>query len=150
MIKGTRVMVSIVLDALADGISEAEILAEYPHAHGRGGPGGGSVRRGPRPRRIPCGLGFLRVKVDENLPDSALAPLSEAGIDVDTVTDEGLAGADDPAVLDAASLEKRLVLTMDRATPCRRRRVLVRVHAGRDVSGQQGCQLPPARYWAMA
>ena len=30
VITGTRVMVSIVLDALADGMSEAEILAEYP------------------------------------------------------------------------------------------------------------------------
>ncbi|MFW6034358.1 MAG: DUF433 domain-containing protein [bacterium] len=30
VIKGTRVMVSIVLDALADGMAEDEILAEYP------------------------------------------------------------------------------------------------------------------------
>ncbi len=29
-IKGTRVMVSGVLDALADGMSEAEIMADYP------------------------------------------------------------------------------------------------------------------------
>jgi uncharacterized protein (DUF433 family) len=29
-IKGTRVMVSVVLDALADGMSEAEVMAEYP------------------------------------------------------------------------------------------------------------------------
>jgi uncharacterized protein (DUF433 family) len=33
VIKGTRVMVSIVLDALADGMTEAEILAEYPQCH---------------------------------------------------------------------------------------------------------------------
>lgn len=30
VVRGTRVMVSVVLDALADGMSEAEILAEYP------------------------------------------------------------------------------------------------------------------------
>jgi len=30
VIGGTRVMVSIVLDALADGMTETEILAEYP------------------------------------------------------------------------------------------------------------------------
>lgn len=30
VISGTRVMVSIVLDALADGMTEPEILAEYP------------------------------------------------------------------------------------------------------------------------
>lgn len=30
VVRGTRVMVRVVLDALADGLSEAEILAEYP------------------------------------------------------------------------------------------------------------------------
>lgn len=30
VIKGTRVMVSVILDALADGMTEAEIAAEYP------------------------------------------------------------------------------------------------------------------------
>ncbi|MGH9189154.1 MAG: DUF433 domain-containing protein [Acidimicrobiales bacterium] len=30
VIKGTRIMASIVLDALADGMSEDEILADYP------------------------------------------------------------------------------------------------------------------------
>lgn len=30
VIKGTRVLVSVVLDALAEGMSEAEIVAEYP------------------------------------------------------------------------------------------------------------------------
>jgi uncharacterized protein (DUF433 family) len=29
-VRGTRILVSIVLDALADGMTEAEILAEYP------------------------------------------------------------------------------------------------------------------------
>lgn len=30
VVRGTRIMVSIVLDALADGMTEAEIIAEYP------------------------------------------------------------------------------------------------------------------------
>lgn len=29
-VRGTRIMVSIILDALADGMTESEILAEYP------------------------------------------------------------------------------------------------------------------------
>ena len=29
-VKGTRVMVSVILDNLADGVSEAEILKSYP------------------------------------------------------------------------------------------------------------------------
>lgn len=56
----------------------------------------------------------MRVKLDENVPASALVPLSDAGVDVDTVADEGLIGADDPAVLVAASREGRVVVTMDR------------------------------------
>lgn len=30
VVRGTRIMVSIVLDALADGMTEQEIIAEYP------------------------------------------------------------------------------------------------------------------------
>jgi uncharacterized protein (DUF433 family) len=30
VVRGTRVTVTVVLDALADGLTEAEILAEYP------------------------------------------------------------------------------------------------------------------------
>jgi uncharacterized protein (DUF433 family) len=29
-VRGTRILASIILDALADGMTEAEILAEYP------------------------------------------------------------------------------------------------------------------------
>lgn len=56
----------------------------------------------------------MRVKLDENVPASALVPLSEAGVDVSSVADESLVGADDPAVLGAASREGRIVVTMDR------------------------------------
>ncbi len=34
-IKGTRVLVSVILDNLAEGISEEEILREYPSLHPR-------------------------------------------------------------------------------------------------------------------
>lgn len=30
VVRGTRIMVSIILDALADGMTEDEIIAEYP------------------------------------------------------------------------------------------------------------------------
>lgn len=30
VVRGTRIMVSVILDALADGMTEDEILAEYP------------------------------------------------------------------------------------------------------------------------
>ena len=50
----------------------------------------------------------MRVKLDENVPMRAAAPLAALGHDVDTVVDEGLAGtADDalwPHVQEAARL----------------------------------------------
>ncbi len=56
----------------------------------------------------------MKIKLDENLP-TLVGPIVEAaGHDVDTVVDEGLAGADDPSVAAAATVEGRLVLTLDR------------------------------------
>jgi predicted nuclease of predicted toxin-antitoxin system len=56
----------------------------------------------------------VRVKLDENLPRSAGPILAAAGHDVDSVEDEGLAGADDPTVSAAATADGRLVITFDR------------------------------------
>ena len=53
----------------------------------------------------------MRVKVDENLPESAVRVVKAAGHDVDTVRDEGLTGADDPAVMAAAVEARRMVFT---------------------------------------
>lgn len=56
----------------------------------------------------------MRLKLDENLPDDARAVAESLGHDVDPVADEGLTGADDPHVLDAARREGRFVVTLDR------------------------------------
>jgi hypothetical protein len=56
----------------------------------------------------------VRVKLDENLPDSVLSILGGAGHDVDTARAEGLRGAKDPAVLAGATADGRLLLTLDR------------------------------------
>ncbi|HWB81392.1 MAG TPA: DUF5615 family PIN-like protein [Nannocystaceae bacterium] len=53
------------------------------------------------------------MKLDENLPVSACAGLAALGHDVDTVIDEGLAGADDPTVWTAARTENRFLVTLD-------------------------------------
>ncbi len=45
----------------------------------------------------------MKVKLDENIAASAVHLFARAGHDVDTVIDEGLIGATDPAVLRAAS-----------------------------------------------
>lgn len=56
----------------------------------------------------------MRLKLDENLPDDARQAAVALGHDVDTVVDEGLGGATDPALLAAASGEDRFVVTLDR------------------------------------
>lgn len=56
----------------------------------------------------------MRFKLDENLPLDLAESLSNRGHDMDTVADEGLAGADDEAVLAAAAHEQRMIITLDR------------------------------------
>lgn len=56
----------------------------------------------------------MRIKLDENLPDSARPALADAGHDTDTAHAEGLDGADDPDVLAGAAADGRLLITLDR------------------------------------
>ncbi len=59
----------------------------------------------------------MRVKVDENLPESAaraVRAVRAAGHDTDTVREEGLAGSPDPDVMKAAVAGDRIVFTLDR------------------------------------
>jgi predicted nuclease of predicted toxin-antitoxin system len=54
------------------------------------------------------------MKIDENLPESAVTVVKAAGHDVDTVRDEGLIGAADPEVMRAAIAGRRMVFMLDR------------------------------------
>jgi predicted nuclease of predicted toxin-antitoxin system len=56
----------------------------------------------------------VRIKLDENLPESAQSALADAGHDTDTAHAEGLDGADDPEVLAGAAADGRLLITLDR------------------------------------
>lgn len=55
----------------------------------------------------------MKIKTDENLGASCVAILRDAGHDVHTVVDEGLAGAPDPRVLDQCRTEGRTLVTLD-------------------------------------
>jgi predicted nuclease of predicted toxin-antitoxin system len=55
----------------------------------------------------------MRAKIDENLPMEAAARLRAAGWDCDTVSDEGLAGADDLKVGAVCRAETRVLFTLD-------------------------------------
>jgi predicted nuclease of predicted toxin-antitoxin system len=57
----------------------------------------------------------VRFKLDENLPLELAADLRGLGHDADTVADERLAGAEDPAVVTAACAAGRILLTLDKA-----------------------------------
>lgn len=56
----------------------------------------------------------MKLKLDENLPRDLAGELSRRGHDVDTVLDEQLGGRKDPVVVQAATDEDRLVITLDR------------------------------------
>jgi predicted nuclease of predicted toxin-antitoxin system len=56
----------------------------------------------------------VKFKLDENLPTELVADLAERGHDADTVMDEQLRGAPDPAVVAAANATSRMLLTLDK------------------------------------
>lgn len=55
----------------------------------------------------------MRMKLDENLPQSLKLPLASLGHDVCSTADEGLLGQSDEAVAAAAKSESRIVVTLD-------------------------------------
>ena len=56
----------------------------------------------------------MRFKLDENLPLGLAEDLRRLGHEADTVEDEGLQGASDPVVVEAAFQDKRILLTLDK------------------------------------
>jgi predicted nuclease of predicted toxin-antitoxin system len=56
----------------------------------------------------------VKFKLDENLPTDLVPDIQALGHDVDTVFDEGLNGEPDPEVLDGASKDSRILLTLDK------------------------------------
>lgn len=55
----------------------------------------------------------MRIKLDENLPESLLVSLASLGHDVDNVRAEGLGGAPDPQIWRAAQHNARFLITQD-------------------------------------
>jgi predicted nuclease of predicted toxin-antitoxin system len=56
----------------------------------------------------------VKLKTDENLPETAAALLRAAGHDATTTVNEGLGGAADPRVAAVCRTEGRALLTLDR------------------------------------
>lgn len=55
----------------------------------------------------------MKIKLDENLPESLMEALKLLGHDVDNVRLEGIAGMDDGTVWQAAQTEGRFLITQD-------------------------------------
>jgi predicted nuclease of predicted toxin-antitoxin system len=55
----------------------------------------------------------MLVKLDENLGERGRQLFAAAGHDVSTVKDQGLEGAEDPAVIDVCRAEGRCLVTLD-------------------------------------
>jgi predicted nuclease of predicted toxin-antitoxin system len=55
----------------------------------------------------------VKFKLDENIPRDLATLLRGEGHDVTNVEEEGLAGAEDPPVLKAATTEGRVLMTFD-------------------------------------
>lgn len=55
----------------------------------------------------------MRIKLDENMPLNLVSSLEAMGHDVDTAQSEGLAGAPDPDVWQAAQDDRRFLITQD-------------------------------------
>ncbi len=56
----------------------------------------------------------MKLKLDENLPSELLTDLLAVGYEVDSVQQEGLAGAADPVVLRQANADARVLVTLDK------------------------------------
>jgi predicted nuclease of predicted toxin-antitoxin system len=56
----------------------------------------------------------VKFTLDENLPASSAAKLTDAGHDVDTVAEEHLTDAPDPDLVAAATTARRILISLDR------------------------------------
>lgn len=56
----------------------------------------------------------MKFKIDENLPGELAVDLRAAGHEADTVSDQGLAGAPDSAIMARVQSEGRTLLTLDK------------------------------------
>jgi uncharacterized protein (DUF433 family) len=113
-IRGTRIMVSVILDNLAAGIVPTEILRSYPAVQEPDiqaalAYAAALAREGTL--ELPLEH-TLKLKIDENLPVECAEILRRHRFEADTVADEGLTGADDAALAARFRSDRRTLVTL--------------------------------------
>ena len=114
-IKGTRIMVSVILDNLAEGVSKEEILKSYPSlVYNDIKAVGAYAAELSRERLVSVTVEVnMQFKIDENLPIEIAELLTNAGYNAKTVNDQQLQGVKDPVLIDACKSENRVLVTLD-------------------------------------
>lgn len=138
---GTRIPVTVILDNLAEGAHKGRNLEELSLTSHRPYQRRSRLRRGIGARGAPgADPNNMKSWLDENLPAELVTDFRGLGYDADTVAGEGLCGAADPTVADAARAADRILFKLDKgiANP---QRYLIHQHAGvvlfrPDTSGQ--------------
>ena len=86
----------------------------------------------------------MKIKLDENIPGGAADVLHARQRDFDTVVDEALGGQSDPTVPEAAGIEGRIMITLDRGfgdvRPTRQGRIQASLCCDRTINDLDGHQ----------
>lgn len=108
-IKGTRIMVSVVLDNLAAGVSFDEIIKSYPSLTVEDIKAAIGYAAELTKEQIAFSLRHARMKfkTDENLPAEIADLLRKAKHDAATVFEQRLSGASDDRIADVCKREMR-------------------------------------------
>ena len=115
-IRGTRIMISVILDNLASGMTTDEIIREYPSLDLK------SIQAAikyaadiVRERVIPISAQdiLMKFKCDENLPQNASDILKEAGYDTTNIWEEELTGCEDKVLIEKCKFEDRILISLD-------------------------------------
>lgn len=112
-VRGTRVLITVLLDALAAGMTPAQVVEHYPsitEEDVRAAAAYGAWLAKPEIHALSHGS---RVKLDENVTAAAKSLFTAAGHQVDSVPDQGLTGVADDTVLAARVREGRWLVTFD-------------------------------------
>ena len=114
-IKDTRILVSVILDNLAEGLTIKEIIAEYPELKPEDIKAAiaYAAELAREEDLVPLRQSMLKIKLDENLGKTAQKVLNDAGYKTERPSDEGISGYADEKIWEFVCKEKLFFITLD-------------------------------------